>query len=138
MVMFSTWAATSCVSTHRFQTLEQERVTLKNQVGRLKVQDEELFNERFSYTSGSIENKNDQVSKMAQKCQAEAATLQQKYDQLQQDYARMTEELRQKTKESEVLRQTVTTTQQVGVKQTEELQNKLKWAYSKLYGGRKK
>ncbi|TAG21744.1 MAG: hypothetical protein EAZ32_04940 [Cytophagia bacterium] len=135
MLLF--WATTSCVSTRKFQALEQEKATLKSQVGRLKAQNEELINERFSYNS-IIESKNDQVNKVAQKYQAEAVIVQQKYDQLQQDYASMNEELRQKTKETEILQQKMLATQQVGTKQAEELQTKLKWAYGKLYGGRRK
>lgn len=135
--MLLAWATTGCVSTRELQTAQHEKAALKNQVLRLKAQNEELSNERFSYTS-IIESKSDQVNKVAQKHQAETAMLQQKYDQLQQDYARMNEDLRQKTKEGEFLRQEVANAQQAGVKQTEELQTKLKWAYSQLYGGRKK
>jgi uncharacterized coiled-coil DUF342 family protein len=135
--MLLVWTATSCVSTQELQALNQEKTALKNQIARLKAQNEELSNERFSYTS-IIETKRDQINKVAEKYQAEAVILQQKYDQLQQDFLKTKEELNKKHRENESLRQEMLTNQQAGMKETEELRGKLKWAYSKLYGGRSK
>lgn len=120
----------SCVTSRDYQQLQQQNQALGELVGRLRNMNEELTSDKFTTVSFS-HSKIAKLSEAEEKQKNDLILLQQRYAQLQREVNQLSVEVQKKNNENLALRLQIDSTQNIKLKEMEELQGKLQWVYTK-------
>jgi chromosome segregation ATPase len=120
----------SCVTSRDYQQLKQQNQALGELVGRLRSMNEELTSDKFTTVSFS-HSKIAKLSEAEEKQKNDLILLQQRYAQLQREVNQLSVEVQKKNNENLALRLQIDSTQNIKLKEMEELQGKLQWVYTK-------